>query len=157
LKSHFKFESTQENPNKIQIKIHLITLTNYRPKIIGGAKLNLGILGEKHQVILMCCMSTSNTNQVLEISHFAIKPILRMLHTAPRFFALCPAARCRRQLSWSPAQNLHATVLQSYRFLISLPWSSICTNQSIHFHLLRRFKSQSITLAFPFIFNLVDI
>jgi hypothetical protein len=74
LNSHFKFESTQENPNKIQIKIQLITLTNYRPKIIGGAKLNLGILGEKQEVILMCCMSTSNTNQVLEISHFTIKP-----------------------------------------------------------------------------------
>jgi hypothetical protein len=79
LNSHFKFESTQENPNKIQIKIQLITLTNYIPKIIGGAKLNLGILGKKQEVILMCCMSTSNTNQVLEISHFAIKPILRML------------------------------------------------------------------------------
>jgi hypothetical protein len=63
------------NPHKkIQIKIQLITLTNYRPKIIGGAKLNLGILGEKQEVILMCCMSTSNRNQVLEISHFAIKP-----------------------------------------------------------------------------------
>jgi hypothetical protein len=47
--------------------------------------------------------------------------------------------------------------LPSYRFLISLPWSSICRNQSIHFHLPRRFKSQSITLAFPFIFNFVDM
>jgi hypothetical protein len=42
LNSHFKFESTQENSNKIQIKIQLVTLANYKPKIIAGAKLNLG-------------------------------------------------------------------------------------------------------------------
>jgi hypothetical protein len=47
LNSHFNFESTQENPNKIQIKIQLVTLANYKPKIIDGAKLNLGILGKK--------------------------------------------------------------------------------------------------------------
>jgi hypothetical protein len=58
LNSHFKFESTQENPNKIQIKIQLVTLANYKPKIIDGAYLNLGILGKKQEVTLMCCMST---------------------------------------------------------------------------------------------------
>jgi hypothetical protein len=83
LNSQIKFESTQGNPNKIQMKIQLITLAKYKPKIIDGAKLNLGILGKKQEVILMCGMSTSNTNQVLEISHFAIKPILRMLQVPP--------------------------------------------------------------------------
>jgi hypothetical protein len=58
LNFQIKFESTQENPNKIQMKIQLITLANYKPKIIDGAKLNLGILGEKQEGILMCCMST---------------------------------------------------------------------------------------------------
>jgi hypothetical protein len=80
LNSQIKFESTQGNPNKIQMKIQLITLAKYKPKIIDGAKINLGIQGKKQEVILMCFMSTSSTNQVLEISHFAIKPNLRMLH-----------------------------------------------------------------------------
>jgi hypothetical protein len=62
------------------MKIQLTTLARYKPKISDGAKLNLGISGKKQEVILMCCMSTSNSNQVLEISHFANKPNLRMLH-----------------------------------------------------------------------------
>jgi hypothetical protein len=69
LNSQIKFESTQENPNKNQMKIQLITLAKYKPRIIDGAKLNLGILGKKQEAILMCCKSTSNTNQVLEIPH----------------------------------------------------------------------------------------
>jgi hypothetical protein len=45
LNSQIKFESTQGNPNKIQMKIQLITLAKYKPKIIDGAKINLGIQG----------------------------------------------------------------------------------------------------------------
>jgi hypothetical protein len=47
LNSQIKFESTQENPNKNQMKIQLITLAKYKPRIIDGAKLNLGILGKE--------------------------------------------------------------------------------------------------------------
>jgi hypothetical protein len=61
------------------MKIQLIILAKYKPRIIDGAKLKLGILGKKQEGNLMCCMSTSNSNQVLEISHFANKPNLRML------------------------------------------------------------------------------
>jgi hypothetical protein len=82
LNIQFKFDPTQENPNKIQIKIQLVTLANYKPKIIDGAKLNLGILGEKHEGILMCCMSTQIQIKFLEIPHFDIKQILRMLQEA---------------------------------------------------------------------------
>jgi hypothetical protein len=73
LNFQFKFESTQENPNKIQIKIQLITLANYKPKIIDGAKLNLGILGKKQEGILICCMSTQIQIKFLEIPHFEIE------------------------------------------------------------------------------------
>jgi hypothetical protein len=79
LNLQFKFEPTQETPNKIQIKIQLVTLANYKPKIIHGAKLNLGIPGEKQEGILMCCMSTQIQIKFLEIPHFDIKQILRML------------------------------------------------------------------------------
>jgi hypothetical protein len=68
------------NPlKKIQIKIQLITPANYKPKIIDGAKLNLGILGKKQEGILMCCMSTQIQIKFSEIPHFEIKQILRML------------------------------------------------------------------------------
>jgi hypothetical protein len=70
----------KKNPNKIQVKIQLITLANYKPKIIDGAKLNLGILGKKQEGILMCCMSTQIQIKFLETPHFEIKQILRMLH-----------------------------------------------------------------------------
>jgi hypothetical protein len=69
LNFQIKFESTQENPNKIQMKIQLITLANYKPKSIDGAKLNLGILGEEQEGILMCCMSTQIQIKSLEIPH----------------------------------------------------------------------------------------
>jgi hypothetical protein len=68
------------NPlKKIQIKIQLITPANYKPKIIDGAKLNLGILGKKQEGIPMCCMSTQIQIKFSEIPHFEIKQILRML------------------------------------------------------------------------------
>jgi hypothetical protein len=51
------------------MKIQFITLAKYKPKIIDGAKLNLGILGKEQEAILMCWKSTSNTNQVLENPH----------------------------------------------------------------------------------------
>jgi hypothetical protein len=73
LNSQIKFESTQGNSNKIQLKIQLITLAKYKPKIIDGAKLNLGILGKKQEVILMSCKSTSITNQVFINPTFEIK------------------------------------------------------------------------------------
>jgi hypothetical protein len=73
LNSLIKFESTQGNSNKIQLKIQLITLAKYKPKIIDGAKLNLGILGKKQEVILMSCKSTSITNQVFRNPTFDIK------------------------------------------------------------------------------------
>jgi hypothetical protein len=51
------------------MKIQLITLAKYKPKIIDGAKLNLGIFGEKQEGILMCCMSTQIQIKFLEIPH----------------------------------------------------------------------------------------
>jgi hypothetical protein len=61
------------------MKIQFTTLAKYKPRIEDGAKLNLGISGKKQEANLTCCMSTSNSNQVLEIFHFAYKPNLRML------------------------------------------------------------------------------
>jgi hypothetical protein len=62
------------------MKIQFTTLARYKPRVNDGAKLNLGISGKKQETNLTCCMSTSNSNQVLEISHFANKPNLRLLH-----------------------------------------------------------------------------
>jgi hypothetical protein len=47
LNIQFKFDSTQENPNKLQINIQLITLANYKPKIIGGANIKSRSFGEE--------------------------------------------------------------------------------------------------------------
>jgi hypothetical protein len=60
--SQIKFESTQEIPNKIQMKIQLITLARSRLRIIDGAKSNLGISGKKQEVTLMCCIKSSFRN-----------------------------------------------------------------------------------------------
>jgi hypothetical protein len=43
----FKFDSTQENPNKLQVNIQPVTLANYKPKIIGGANIKSRNFGEE--------------------------------------------------------------------------------------------------------------
>jgi hypothetical protein len=88
LNIQFKFDSTQENPNKLQINIQLVTLANYKPKIIGGANIKSRSFGEE----------TRNQPYVLH-EHFKFKSSFRN-------FPFCNQTKSKDVTELPPHKNL---------------------------------------------------